>query len=241
MDKQLGEPMVTNHKLGGSGSAHLYRGDSDASATTRPRRFYGVGKRVLDIALSTPIMVLGVPIFLAIIILTRIESPGPVLFLQERVGHHRIHFRILKFRTMYHDADESVHEEHHRRLARADDDASQVLRLTGDDRVTRLGGFLRKWSLDELPNLWNVLKGEMSLVGPRPLIPYEVALFDEEALRRLIVKPGVSGLAQVNGRLDVTAGERSNLDLVYVDTCSMWGDIVILAKTVPTFFRNRGQ
>lgn len=203
------------------------------------RTAYVTAKRVLDVAASAVLLLLTLPLWILVVVAIRLDSSGRALFRQERVGLHGERFRILKFRTMHAGADDTFHRQHHEDLANGDR-ASQPIRLEDDPRITRVGRFVRRWSLDELPNLWNVLVGDMTLVGPRPLVPYEVELLDREARRRLLVKPGITGLAQVNGRLDLSVEGRANLDQEYVAAQSLWLDTKILLKTVPALLRNRG-
>lgn len=216
----------------------------DALAVTRlnqHKKTYAIAKRTLDIVFSLIATIVAGPALLVIAIAIRVDSRGNPFFRQERVGRHGEHFQIVKFRTMHHNADQGVHRDHHVELSQSNGHGSVLIRLANDERVTRVGGFLRRWSLDELPNLWNVFRGHMSLVGPRPLVPYEARMLDETARLRFQVRPGITGWAQVNGRLDVTVARRTDLDLAYVDNCSMWRDIVILAKTVPAVVLQRGH
>ncbi len=208
-------------------------------AGTARRVTYTATKRAIDILAAVVLLVVSLPLWIIVAIAVRIDSHGRALFWQERVGMGGEHFRILKFRSMEAGADEGVHRRHHVQLANGSG-GSRPIRLEDDPRVTRTGRIIRRWSLDELPNLWNVLVGDMSLVGPRPLVPYEVELLDAEALRRFEVKPGITGLAQVNGRLDITADGRANLDVTYVDERSVWLDVKILLRTLPALVRNRG-
>ncbi|MDX1745883.1 MAG: sugar transferase, partial [Halobacteriales archaeon] len=187
---------------------------------------YEVVKRVLDVALATIGLVLAIPLAAALAIAIRLESSGPVFFRQVRVGLDGELFRIVKFRTMHWPPTPDVHRDHVVRIAGSGREERPVLRLDDDPRITRVGRFMRKWSLDELPNLWNVLIGEMSIVGPRPIVPYEVEALDRTALRRLEAKPGVTGLAQVNGRLDLSIHQRSDLDLAYVQSRSLKTDLL---------------
>ena len=150
---------------------------------------------------------------------------------------------MVKFRTMTHGADESVLTEHLSHLSELGEDAggeSAQLRLEDDPRVTRVGRRLRRWSLDELPNLWNVLVGPMSLVGPRPLVPAEVEIIGERARPRLAVKPGITGLAQIAGRTYLTIDERTKFDLEYVEGRSALEDLRIMAMTVPVVLFRKG-
>jgi lipopolysaccharide/colanic/teichoic acid biosynthesis glycosyltransferase len=205
--------------------------------TGNPRRMYEVGKRSLDLFLAVLMGLVLSPVLIAIAVIIRITSPGPVFFRQERVGRYANSFCLLKYRTMRAGADESHHRQHAEQLANGN---GKLLLMEDDPRVTPIGRFLRKSSLDELPNLWNVIKGEMSLVGPRPLVPYELMLHDREYLRRLEVMPGITGLAQVKGRLNITMDERGDRDLDYVDRCSFWYDMRLLLRTIPVMFTQPG-
>ena len=197
----------------------------------RPARSYEVAKRAIDLAVSIAGLLIALPFAIVIWLAIRIESGGPVWFHQERIGRFGVPFNIRKFRTMYCEADESIHQDHVLKIYNSDGGSQPSLRLTDDPRITRVGQFLRRWSLDELPNIYNVVKGEMSLVGPRPLVPYEVNALERAALVRFAVKPGVTGLAQVNGRLESSAPERTDYDLRYVDEPTFWGDLLILIRT----------
>ena len=167
----------------------------------------------------------------------RRQAPGPLLHTRERCGWRGHEFRMLKFRTMVTNAEQLKHE-----LAKLNEMSGPVFKVTNDPRVTPVGRFLRKWSVDELPQLWNVFRGEMSLVGPRPLPVDEVARFDDMAhRRRLSVKPGLTCLWQVSGRNNVTDfKEWVRLDLHYIDNWSIWLDLKILLLTVPAVFSGAG-
>ena len=189
-------------------------------------------KRAVDIAVSGVLLVLLSPVFAAIALAIRLRDGGPVLFRQSRVGLHGRAFDVLKFRTMVPDAE-----------ARYADVASgadpRAFKLTDDPRVTRTGRFLRRTSLDELPQLSNVLRGEMSLVGPRPAPPREVEGYDVWHRRRLSMKPGMTGLWQVSARRDDSFENRAMLDLSYIDRWSLWLDFTILLRTSPAAFDGR--
>jgi exopolysaccharide biosynthesis polyprenyl glycosylphosphotransferase len=202
-------------------------------------------KRILDIVGSLGMLVVLAPILLVIAAAVKLTSPGPVLFRQERVGQRGRSFTMLKFRTMHAHADRSIHEQYVTQFIRANgasDVRSQPMcKMVNDPRITRVGRFLRKTSLDELPQFWNVLVGEMSLVGPRPPLPYEVAKYRRWHLRRIrLVKPGITGLWQVNGRSRTTFDEMVRLDLQYVRTQSLWTDIKILAATPRAVISGKG-
>ena len=196
-------------------------------------------KRVMDIVGSLLALIIGAPVFAAIAVATKATSPGPVFFRQRRIGQHGKPFVFLKFRSMKVGNDSTPHKEYVKRLISgqaerhpSDGNGQGVFKLTADPRITKVGAFLRKTSLDELPQFINVLKGEMSLVGPRPPIPYEVEAYDVWHRRRLLeAKPGITGLWQVSGRSRVTFDEMVRLDLRYARTCSPWMDIKILLRT----------
>jgi len=196
-------------------------------------------KRAMDVTGSLAALLIFSPLFLVIAALVKLTSKGPVLFRQVRVGQFGKPFTFLKFRSMYVNNDASKHQEYVKQLiaGQADrkggDGASEgVFKLTDDPRITEIGKFLRRTSLDELPQFFNVLIGEMSLVGPRPPISYEVEAYDLWHRRRLLeAKPGITGLWQVNGRCRVEFDEMVRLDLQYAKTWSPWLDVKILART----------
>jgi exopolysaccharide biosynthesis polyprenyl glycosylphosphotransferase len=195
-------------------------------------------KRGMDITASAAGLVLLAPVLAVIAIAIRRDTRGPVFFQQVRMGKGDRPFRILKFRTMTADADERKHEIAH--LNRHSDGDDRMFKIPDDPRTTRVGRFLRKYSLDELPQLVNVLKGDMSLVGPRPLIPDEHRHVDGWAERRLDLKPGMTGLWQVLGRDDIPFGEMVGLDYRYVTTWSLAEDIRLLFRTIPVMAGRRG-
>lgn len=209
------------------------------------RKAYEAAKRLVDIVASFLLLLVASLPMGIIAVLVKLDSRGPALFTQTRAGRNRAPFTMYKFRTMIHGNDPRIHEEFYRDLvegtaeSRTGDDGEQVF-LLDDPRVTRVGKYLRKLSLDELPNLVNVLRGDMSLVGPRPPIPYEVEMYDERSLRRLEVRPGLTGLAQVKGRGSLTFEQIIEYDLDYVDRRSMRLDLWILARTIPAVLFRRG-
>jgi len=210
-----------------------------------PRAVQGFVKRLLDIVGSLVGLIVTSPAIAAIALAVKLDSPGPAFFAQTRVGLNRRRFTLLKFRTMRTDGDESLHKEYMSELVRGDagsrlNKEGDVVYLLDDPRVTSMGAFLRRTSLDELPNLVNVLRGEMSLVGPRPPIPYEVEMYDQRSLGRLAVKPGLTGLAQVRGRGSLTFKEIVELDLEYIESRSLLLDLRILFETIPTVLGRRG-
>ncbi len=193
--------------------------------------------RVLDLLATAVILIVLAPIMLLIGLVIRLDSPGPVLFRQHRVGRDRRPFLVAKFRTMQHDADHDVHRDYMLALIQA---GTCAPKLAGDARITRVGRLLRRTSLDELPQLWNVLRGEMSLVGPRPPIPYEVDHYPPHWFVRFAVKPGVTGLWQVSGRSLVSLEEMIELDAEYVRRQSLRLNLWILLRTVPAVLSARG-
>lgn len=207
--------------------------------TYSPSLFEGwplVFKRLLDIIVSSTLLILLAPMFLIVAILLKLDSPGPVLFIQERVGLNKRRFRMYKFRTMIADAPSRQAEVE--LLNEAD---GPVFKIKNDPRVTRLGRYLRKTSIDELPQLLNVLKGDMSLVGPRPLPIRDYRGFDQDGVRRRFsVRPGITCLWQINGRSSVSFQEWMEMDLRYIDHWSIWLDMTILAKTIPAVLRGIG-
>jgi exopolysaccharide biosynthesis polyprenyl glycosylphosphotransferase len=210
----------------------------DLSREAEAKRFPSGLKRAMDIAGSALALVLASPLFLAIAVAIKATSKGPVFFRQRRIGQHGTPFVFLKFRSMYTGNDASTHKEYVRQLiagkAQRHDNGNGegVFKLTQDPRITRVGNFLRRTSLDELPQFINVLRGEMSLVGPRPPVPYEVEAYDFWHRRRLLeAKPGITGLWQVSGRSRVKFDDMVRLDLRYARTWSPWMDVKILLRT----------
>lgn len=171
-------------------------------------------KRAFDFSASFVLAIILLPLLLACCAAVACSMGRPVFFKQKRIGLNEREFEIIKFRTM-----------------RPPKDGESML-LTDAQRVTRVGEFLRRTSLDELPELWNVIKGDMSLVGPRPLLDAHLKVFTPDQRRRHLVRPGLTGLAQISGRQHLTFGQRTALDVLYVDTRSFWGDIRILFKTI---------
>jgi exopolysaccharide biosynthesis polyprenyl glycosylphosphotransferase len=205
-------------------------------------------KRAIDIAGSALALIILSPILLAVAVAIKLSSPGPVIFRQERLGQHGVRFTFLKFRSMYAQCDAAPHKEFIKRYiaGTADGQAAAatdgvVYKLTQDPRVTPVGRFLRRTSLDELPQLFNVLKGEMSLVGPRPPIPYELEGYDLWHRRRFLeIKPGITGLWQVMGRSRLRFDDMVRLDLRYAKTWSLWLDIKILMRTARVVLSGAG-
>lgn len=204
----------------------------DAPSLSGPRH---LAKRVLDVVAASTALVLFSPLFFAIAVGVRVTSPGPVFFRQQRIGRDGQPFTMLKFRSMVVGAHQQV-----ARLADVDEGNGLLFKIRNDPRVTPVGRCLRRTSLDELPQLLNVITGEMSLVGPRPPLPEEVARYDEVISRRLLVKPGITGLWQVNGRSDLSLEESIRLDLSYVENWTVMGDLMIMARTFRAVVRGAG-
>jgi len=181
--------------------------------------------RVLDLFIAAPVALVTAPVVGVLAVLIRLESPGHPIYTQTRVGRDGELFEIYKLRTMVRGAEFT---------------GAGLAIQEGDDRITRLGSFLRRYSLDELPNLWNVLRGEMSIVGPRPTLAVQVEQYTDRQRGRLAVKPGLTGWAQVHGRASLPWPERIELDLWYVEHRSLWLDLRILARTARMVFRGDG-
>jgi exopolysaccharide biosynthesis polyprenyl glycosylphosphotransferase len=197
-----------------------------------------IAKRCLDIAGATCALVIASPLLAAIALLVKLDSPGPVFFRQTRIGESGRPFRIWKFRTMTADADARKEEVSalNKHLGRD----PRMFKIPSDPRATRAGRTLRRLSLDELPQLFNVLSGQMSLVGPRPLIPDEHRHVTDWARTRLRLRPGITGLWQVLGRSEIPFEEMVRLDYLYVTTWSLWSDVRILARTAAVLWGSRG-
>jgi lipopolysaccharide/colanic/teichoic acid biosynthesis glycosyltransferase len=202
-------------------------------------------KYLIDYFLIVFIFPIFVIIFPLISLVILIFDSSPIIYSQKRVGLDGKEFSLYKFRTMSVSSDESVHKEHYKDLSSnkkiepslTPDDP---IRIENDDRITKIGSILRKTSLDELPNLLNVLLGQMSFVGPRPLVKYESDLYGEYILKRNSVKPGITGLAQIQGRLDLSLQERLFWDIEYVEKKSFYYDLLIILKTVISVLSRRG-
>jgi lipopolysaccharide/colanic/teichoic acid biosynthesis glycosyltransferase len=175
------------------------------------------------------------PLILAVAVAIKLDDGGPIFFRQVRVGRDGTTFRMVKFRTMVVDAEQLLAQ-----LNARNEGGGVLFKMKDDPRITRVGRFLRKYSIDELPQLWNAARGEMSLVGPRPPLPSEVELYEQHVSRRLLVKPGLTGLWQVSGRSDLSWDETVRLDLYYVDHWTPIMDIVIVGKTFSAVFRSSG-
>jgi len=244
-------------------SFHVFPDDWDSQDRERPsnptlypdlekrqesNRLGRATKRMIDVLGSLSLLALLSPVFLAIVVAVKLTSEGPVLFRQKRIGEYGTPFTFLKFRSMYTDNDSSQHKEYVRQLIAGqaakqptDGNGEGVFKLTNDPRITPVGSFLRRTSLDELPQFLNVLRGEMSLVGPRPPVPYEVEAYATWHRRRLLeAKPGITGLWQIQGRSRVGFDDMVRLDLRYARNCSPWLDLKILMQTPKAVIAGNG-
>jgi exopolysaccharide biosynthesis polyprenyl glycosylphosphotransferase len=220
-------PRITIRPVAGLSLLHV-----DEPEFTGFRRVF---KTVYDRALALGILVALAPVLAVVALAVRLSSRGPVFFSQERVGQNGRAFRLWKFRSMYVDA-----ESRRPQVEDLNESDGVLFKIRRDPRVTPVGRLLRRLSIDEMPQLWNVVRGDMSLVGPRPPLPSEVASYASEVRRRLLVKPGLTGLWQVSGRADLTWEESVRLDLHYVENWSVALDFMILWKTVGAVLHGRG-
>lgn len=225
---------------------HLHAIPADAPAPAAEKDLHrtvagNVAKRILDVVLATLLLIVLLPLLIVIAVVVKLDSPGPVLFRQPRCGLNRRPFVVLKFRTMGHGACPEVHRQYIAALAAGAHDAAVGLKkLTDDARVTRSGALLRRMSLDELPQLLNVLRGQMSIVGPRPAIEYELEHYRPAHFARFEVRPGLTGLWQVSGRNRLNFEEMLHLDCEYARTRSLRRDVAILLRTPAALLRARG-
>lgn len=194
--------------------------------------FYSVTKRLIDIVGSLCGIILLSPLFLIVAVLIKLEDPkGKVFFAQERNGKYPKTFKMYKFRSMVHNAEELLKD-----LMDRNEQTGPVFKINDDPRITKVGKFIRKTSIDELPQLFNVLKGDMSLVGPRPPIPHEVDQYNSYQMQRLAVKPGLTCIWQVSGRNNIGFDEWVEMDIEYIKTRNLWLDIKLIFKTVGVLF-----
>jgi lipopolysaccharide/colanic/teichoic acid biosynthesis glycosyltransferase len=244
------QPSAVPH-AGLSDRCPLQEKGSPVHTVVADRSAYFYVKRVMDLVLTTSMLVVLLPMLCCIAVLIKLDSPGPVLFVQERVGARRrrvadqavwerVNFRFYKFRSMVQSADQSLHQAYIQRFVEDRLDTTHVVKLTDDPRVTRSGRLLRRTSLDELPQLLNVLRGDMSLVGPRPVPLYEAAAYTDWHLERLAALPGITGLWQVEGRGRVSFAEMVRMDIAYVRNQSPLLDIKLLLSTIPAVMSGRG-
>ena len=193
-------------------------------------------KRVFDAGVTFLLLLLLSPLFLLIALLIKLEDGGPVFFVQTRVGKWGRHFKMFKFRSMYVNAEQRLQEL----LAQNQHREGVTFKMKNDPRITRVGKWLRRLSFDELPQLINVLKGDMSLVGPRPPVPREVAMYSAAERRRLMATPGITCLWQIGGRAEIDFSGQVQLDVRYIESQTFWGDVRILWKTIPAVLSGRG-
>ncbi len=213
------------------------------AAQIRESRVLATTIRVIDFALAALLLLVVLPVLLTAALAIRLTSPGPAIFRQKRLGVDGKPFTVFKFRTMVAGAKETRHQEYVRQLisgTERTDDRHDLYKLVIDDRITPVGRLLRQTSLDELPQFWNVIRGEMSLVGPRPVIPYEAEIYPDWYRERFAVKPGITGLWQVSGRNRRTYEEMIELDIQYVRQRTVGLYLGILARTVPAVLLRRG-
>ena len=196
---------------------------------------YGL-KRFFDIVLSLLALIVLMPFFIILAIIIKITSPGPIFFVQTRVGYFGRHFRFYKFRSMYQDAEQRKQAL----LAQNQSADGVIFKMKHDPRITPIGRIIRKTSIDELPQFFNVLFGDMSLVGPRPPLPAEVQQYTLEDRKRLNVKPGLTCLWQIRGRSDIPFKEQVKLDKEYIQSNSLWQDLKILIQTIPAIISGKG-
>jgi lipopolysaccharide/colanic/teichoic acid biosynthesis glycosyltransferase len=224
------------------------------------KEFYLLVKRVLDLILATTALLVLSPFFILVAVLIKLDSSGPVFFSQERLGSYRHRkrwqlkpFTFYKFRTMKVNNDSEIHNRYMKAYIEGDEsilaemqtesknsEGKKVYKLTQDPRITRVGKYLRKLSIDELPQFWNVIRGDMSLVGPRPPILYEVDIYTDEHFQRMGAKPGITGLWQVSGRTTTSFEEMIQLDLEYIQKQSFWFDLRIILLTIPAVLSMKG-
>ena len=218
-------------------TAPYFHFPADSLPVPAQRRMYAdYGKRLFDLAALVLMAPVILPVVFLIVGLVTVTGTKP-FYAQERVGRDGRTFEIVKFRTMVADAEARRFD-----LAELNDmeGGGPLFKIHDDPRITRVGAVLRKWSIDELPQLWNVLRGDMSLVGPRPALPHETEEWDALLSQRLRVKPGITGMWQVNGRSDTSFEDYTRLDLYYVDNWSLATDLAILAKTIPVVLLRQG-
>jgi lipopolysaccharide/colanic/teichoic acid biosynthesis glycosyltransferase len=205
-----------------------------------------LAKRIFDVVCASLILIVAMPIIALAAFATFIFDGRPIFFRQQRIGAQGRRFEMLKLRTMKTSAADSVHRQYVQRWisdgpkANADDNGGTVFKLANDSRVTSVGRILRKFSLDELPQLFNVVRGDMSLIGPRPALPYEVEHYQDWHRRRLEGLPGITGLWQVSGRNQISFDEMVKLDVKYLEDWSLATDIQILFRTIPVLLRGEG-
>lgn len=218
--------------------------DREGVFSSDERTVYEVAKRAIDIAVALFVLVAFGALWVLIALAIKLTSPGPVLYAGRAVGRYGREFTYYKFRTMYHNCDDSGHRRFLEAFVQGggavEADGRPIYKYANDPRVTPLGRILRRTSLDEIPQFINVLRGEMSVVGPRPPVPYEYALYQPRHRLRLLVKPGITGLYQVSARSQVPFEEMVRIDLEYIARRSLWLDLSIMLRTIPVMLTGRG-
>jgi exopolysaccharide biosynthesis polyprenyl glycosylphosphotransferase len=222
----------TTPSLAGTESAPRH---GAAGGTPNASPVYDFFKRVFDLAVSAIVFVLLLPVIPLIAIMIKLDSPGPVFFRQDRVGKGGRVFKFYKFRSMYQKAEQQKKD-----IEALNEQEGPVFKVKSDPRVTTVGRFLRRSSLDEIPQIFNVLKGDMSIVGPRPQIPAEVAQYQQWHRQRLDVIPGITCLWQISGRSHIAFSEWMRLDMEYVNSRGMRTDLMILLRTIPAVIARKG-
>lgn len=207
-----------------------------SKVTKQSTIFYLLFKRMMDIILSLLVSLILLPFFIALIAIIKLDSPGPAFFAHKRYGKNGEFIKIYKFRSMYKNAQEMLLNL----TPEQKKEFQENFKLKNDPRITKVGKFLRRTSLDELPQLFNILIGDMSIVGPRPIIEKELDKYGIYAEKFLSVKPGLTGMWQISGRSDTTYAERVLLDMEYIDSRTFWGDFIIIFKTILVVFRKSG-
>jgi len=196
---------------------------------------YKFVKRLSDIILSGAALLVLSPVFLVTAVAVRAEDGGPVFFVQPRAGKDMKTFKMYKFRCMYVDADEKMKE-----LMKSNEQTGHAFKIKNDPRITKVGKFIRKFSIDELPQLINIIKGDMSIVGPRPILPFQMEECNVYERQRLAVQPGLTCYWQISGRADIKWDEWVELDLDYIEDMGLWTDIKMILKTIPAVFMGKG-
>jgi lipopolysaccharide/colanic/teichoic acid biosynthesis glycosyltransferase len=213
--------------------------DAAPLAVEAPSEGYRFAKRTLDLVVAVAGLIVTAPVMAVVAVAIRLESPGPAVFRQRRVGRGGREFTFYKFRTMFADARERFPELYDYTFSRGELE-TMYYKPANDPRRTRVGAFLRRTTLDELPNLFNLLRGDVSLVGPRPELPEMVRYYRPDQLAKFSVQSGITGLAQVSGRNNLTVQEQIDLDVVYASRPTLWGDVRILGRTVVAVVRQIG-
>jgi exopolysaccharide biosynthesis polyprenyl glycosylphosphotransferase len=201
-------------------------------------------KRLCDVVFAFLLLIFFTPLSIVIILAIKLDGRGPVLFRQTRLGEGGRSFQLMKFRSMHVDVDDAIHREYVTKLIRsaaADRRGQKINKLGNDPRITRVGRIIRRYNLDEIPQLWNVLKGDLSLVGPRPPLPYEYDEYEEYYKKRLLIRPGLTGLWQVSGRYEMDYEQMVMLDIRYINEWSLGLDFKIILETIPQILRPTGS